>query len=67
MRMQDNALAVKGLTKRYGRFALENVSFSVPRGTVVGLVGVGTLVHSCVDFAIALFIWKPVKKAFLRE
>ena len=39
MRMQDNALAVKGLTKRYGRFALENVSFSVPRGTVVGLVG----------------------------
>lgn len=35
--------------------------------TVVGLVGIGTLVHSCVDFAIALFIWKPVKKAFLRE
>lgn len=39
MRMQGNALDVKGLTKRYGQFALEDVSFSVPRGTVVGLVG----------------------------
>ena len=37
--MQGNALDVKGLTKRYGQFALEDVSFSVPRGTVVGLVG----------------------------
>ena len=31
--------------------------------TVVGLVGFGTLVHSMVDYYIALFIWKPVQKA----
>lgn len=28
--------------------------------SVLLLVGVGTFVHSCVDFAIALVIWKPV-------
>jgi len=28
--------------------------------TVLGLVGVGTLVHSMVDFYLALFIWAPV-------
>ena len=27
-----NALAVKGLCKRYPAFSLENVSFSVPEG-----------------------------------
>lgn len=31
--------------------------------TIVGLVGVGTLVHSMVDYAIALVLWKPVAKA----
>lgn len=31
-------------------------------GTVVGLVGVGTLVHSMVDFYIALAIWAPVSR-----
>ncbi len=30
---------------------------------VVGLVGVGTMVHSMVDYYIALFIWKAVSKA----
>lgn len=29
--------------------------------TVVGLVGIGTLIHSCIDFAIALFVWKPLQ------
>jgi niacin transporter len=30
--------------------------------SIVLLVGVGTLVHSLVDFAIASFIWKPLAK-----
>lgn len=30
--------------------------------TVLGLVGVGTLVHSMVDFYIALLIWKAVSR-----
>lgn len=34
-----NALAVKGLCKRYPAFSLENVSFSVPEGAVMGFIG----------------------------
>ena len=30
--------------------------------TVVLLVGVGSIVHSMVDFCIALLVWKPIKK-----
>lgn len=30
--------------------------------TVVGLVGIGTVIHSMVDFGIAAFVWKPLKK-----
>ena len=37
--MRGNALAVQGLTKRYKDFVLDNVSFVVPRGAIVGLVG----------------------------
>ncbi len=35
----ENALEVDGLCKRYPGFALDNVSFSVPRGYVMGLIG----------------------------
>jgi ABC-2 type transport system ATP-binding protein len=35
----DNVIEVQGLCKRYPGFALENVSFSVPRGYVMGLIG----------------------------
>ena len=34
-----NALAVKGLCKRYPAFSLENVNFSVPEGAVMGFIG----------------------------
>lgn len=37
--MEDNALEVKGLTKKYRDFVLEDVSFHVPRGSIVGLIG----------------------------
>ena len=36
--MQDNALTVKDLTKRYQGFTLDHVSFDVPRGSIVGLI-----------------------------
>ncbi len=35
----ENALTVLGLTKSYKDFTLDKVSFSVPRGAVVGLIG----------------------------
>ncbi len=34
-----NALEVKGLTKRYKDFTLDNVSFAIPKGTIMGFVG----------------------------
>ena len=35
----ENALEIQGLTKKYDGFTLDNVSFSVPRGTIMGFVG----------------------------
>lgn len=35
----NNAIEIKGLCKHYPDFSLESVSFSVPRGSIVGLVG----------------------------
>ena len=35
----QNTLAVTGLCKQYKGFSLQDVTFSVPRGTIVGLVG----------------------------
>lgn len=29
--------------------------------TVIVLVGIGTIIHSIVDFGIALFVWKPLQ------
>lgn len=34
-----NALEVKGLCKQYSGFSLDNISFSLPMGTITGLVG----------------------------
>ncbi|MCM1134693.1 MAG: ABC transporter ATP-binding protein [Clostridium sp.] len=35
----ENAIVVKNLTKRYKDFTLNNVSFQVPTGSVVGFIG----------------------------
>ncbi len=37
--MNNMALDITGLTKRYRDFTLDSVSFSVPCGAVVGLIG----------------------------
>ena len=35
----DNVLELKDVTKNYGDFLLDHVSFTVPRGTVCGFIG----------------------------
>jgi ABC-2 type transport system ATP-binding protein len=35
----NNLLEINGMNKTYGAFALENVSFAVPRGYIMGFVG----------------------------
>lgn len=37
--MISNALEVKNLTKDYGDFVLDKLSFSIPRGVIMGLIG----------------------------
>lgn len=37
--MSDSILTLSGVTKRYPAFTLENVSFSLPRGYIMGFVG----------------------------
>ncbi|MFK3678300.1 ATP-binding cassette domain-containing protein [Microbacterium sp. NPDC090218] len=40
MKLDDYAIEVRGLTKKYGRrAAVEGLSFVVPRGSIVGLLG----------------------------
>ena len=35
----NNALTISGLTKTYPDFVLDHVSFNVPSGSIVGLIG----------------------------
>lgn len=35
----ENAIEISGLTKRYDGFALDNLSFSVPKGSIMGFIG----------------------------
>ena len=35
----ENAIEINGLTKRYDGFTLDNVSFSVPKGSIMGFIG----------------------------
>lgn len=37
--MADNILEVKNLTKNYGDFILDKLSFTIPRGVIMGLIG----------------------------
>ena len=37
--MGENICEIRNLSKRYGDFALECVSFDIPRGAIVGLIG----------------------------
>ena len=34
-----NAIDIRGLCKKYPTFALQDVSFSVPQGAVMGFIG----------------------------
>lgn len=35
--------------------------------TIIGLVGLGTVVHSLVDFTIARAVWSPIRKTAQRQ
>ena len=39
MDMYENAIEIKGITKKYDGFTLDNVSFDVPKGSIMGFIG----------------------------
>ena len=52
----DYAIEVRNLTKRYKDFTLENISFALPRGAIMGLIGENgagksTLINSILGIA----------------
>lgn len=57
----NNALTISGLTKTYKDFVLDNVSFSVPSGSIVGLIGEnGAGKSTTINAVWGLSIKKPV-------
>ena len=39
MTAYENAIEIKGVTKRYDGFTLDNISFDVPKGCIMGFIG----------------------------
>lgn len=39
MKDYENAIEIEDLTKQYDGFTLQNVSFQVPKGSIMGFVG----------------------------
>lgn len=39
MKDYENAIEIKGITKTYDGFKLDNVSFNVPKGSIMGFIG----------------------------
>ena len=39
MNEYENAIEIKGVTKKYDGFTLDNISFNVPRGSIMGFIG----------------------------
>ncbi len=35
----DNIIEIKNLTKEYPGFKLDNISFNIPKGSIMGLIG----------------------------
>ena len=49
-----NAIEIKGVTKKYDGFTLDNISFDVPRGSIMGFIGQNgagktTTIHSILN------------------
>lgn len=39
MKEYENAIEIKGVTKKYDGFTLDNISFDVPKGCIMGFIG----------------------------
>ena len=39
MNYYENAIEIKGVTKKYDGFTLDNISFDIPKGCIMGFIG----------------------------
>ena len=39
MKDYDNAIEISNITKKYDGFTLDNISFNVPKGSIMGFIG----------------------------
>ncbi len=46
-----NAIEIDGLTKKYDGFTLDNISFNVPKGTIMGFIGQNGAGKTTKDYA----------------
>lgn len=53
--MSENILEVKGLTKDYGDFVLDKLTFTVPKGVIMGLIGENGAGKSIMWFVVENF------------
>lgn len=63
--MNTNMLSVSGLTKKYNDFTLSDISFEVPHGTIVGLIGENGAGKSTTLNAILGLIHKDAGEIFV--
>ena len=59
--MSNDALKLTNITKKYDDFILDNVSFNVPKGNIVGLIGENgagksTTLNSILDIILTLTV-----------
>ena len=73
--MSENILEIKDLTKDYGDFVLDKVSFALPRGVIMGLIGENGAGKSTTTFRMKLkskinsawSLMKTISLIFLRQ
>ena len=56
--MMEFAVEVKNVTKKYDRFTLSDVSFSVPQGCIMGLIGENGASNGILAMAQAEMDWQ---------
>ena len=75
--MSENILEVKNLTKDYGDFMLDGLSFTVPRGVIMGLIGengagksttINCILNEIEKTAVRFLFWeKTISRAKLKS
>lgn len=56
----ENAIEICGITKKYDGFTLDNISFNVPKGTIMGFIGQNGAAGVILFAAIVYFLYGDI-------